>query len=151
MDTNVSSMGKLSSHTNSQVESQVKIWNATQHLSTPEQRAQGVIDLSDELRKQLSEFLTFEELPGSEILRVRSIAIIGTIMTAGAKSGDRVMLGGAPFFMEELSHTVRSAGLVPVFAFSRRESAEQAMPDGTVRKVAVFRHLGFVEPAIPQP
>jgi hypothetical protein len=31
-----------------------------------------------------------------------------------------------------------------VYAFSRRESTEAVQEDGSVRKVAVFRHLGFV-------
>jgi hypothetical protein len=82
---------------------------------------------------------------------MRSIAVMGLLMASGAKPGDRVMLGGAPFFMEALSRNCRECSLVPVFAFSRRESVEQTMPDGTVRKVASFRHLGFVEPAAPQP
>ena len=146
---NNSSLGKLSAHTNSQVES--KVWNATQHLATPEQVEQGVVDLPEEERENLAKFLTFEELPNSLQLRMHSIAVVGHILAAGAKPGDRVMIGGAPFFMEELSHSCRESGLVPVFAFSKRESVEQAMPDGTVRKVAVFRHLGFVEPSVPQP
>jgi hypothetical protein len=109
------------------------------------------VDLPEELRAQLTRCLTFEELPTSEELRMRSIAIVGQLMTAGAKPGDQVMLGGAPFFMEELSHSCRSVGLVPVFAFSRRESVEQMQQDGSIRKVAVFRHLGFVAPKQPQP
>jgi hypothetical protein len=56
------------------------------------------------------------------------------------------MIGGAPFFMEPLSRALRDAGYKPIFAFSRRESVERTMPDGTVQKVAIFRHLGFVEP-----
>lgn len=146
-----SSMGKLSAHTNFQVESQVIIWNATQHTATADQISQGVVDLPEELRAQLSGLLTFEELPSDEELRMRSIAVVGTIMAAGAKPGDQVMLGGAPFFMEELSHSCRSVGLTPVFAFSRRESVEQVQADGSIRKVAVFRHLGFVAPKQPQP
>ena len=148
-----SSMGKLSAPTNpaSICEGEVeRIWNCTQHTATSEQQAQGVIDLPDKWRKQLSELLTFEDLPEPSELRTRSIAVVGVIMGAGAKVGDRVMLGGAPFFMEELCRTVREFGFTPVFAFSKRESAERAMPDGTVQKVAVFRHLGFVMPA-PQP
>lgn len=142
-------MGKLSAHTkNYQVES--SIWNATQHVATPEQREQGVVDLPAEAREQLSKLLTFEELPTSQMLRMRSIAVVGQLMANGAKPGDRVMIGGAPFFMEELSHSCRECGLVPVFAFSKRESVEQVQPDGSVRKVAVFRHLGFIEPTAPQ-
>ena len=150
METITSSMGKLSAHTSLKVESGI-IWNATQHSATPEQKEQGVMDLPAELKQQLSAALTFNELPTSQMLRMRSIQMVGTILAAGAKPGDRVMLGGAPFFMEEASHTVREAGMIPVFAFSLRESVEKTLPDGTVQKTAVFRHLGFVEPATPQP
>lgn len=148
MGTTNSSLGKLSAHTTQQVES---IWNATQHTATPEQREQGVVDLPAEERENMAKFLTFEELPNSMQLRMHSIAVVGHILAAGAKPGDRVMIGGAPFFMEELSHSCREAGLVPVFAFSRRESVEKQMPDGSTVKTAVFRHLGFVEPTVPQP
>lgn len=150
MGTTNSSLGKLSAHTTQQVESKV-IWNATQHTATAEQVEQGVVDLPEEARENLARLLTFEELPDSMQLRMRSIAVVGQLRAHGAQPGDRIMLGGAPFFMEELSHTCRECGLVPVFAFSRRESVEQMQSDGTVRKVAVFRHLGFVEPAVPQP
>lgn len=151
MGTNESSLGKLSAHTNSQVESEVVIWNATQHIATADQKEQKVVDLPTEIREELCKHLTFEDIPSSEELRMRSIAVIGLLMTCGAKHGDMVMLGGAPFFMEELSHTTREAGMTPVFAFSKRESAEQVQADGTIRKVAIFKHLGFVKPSIPQP
>ena len=29
--------------------------------------------------------------------------------------------------------------------FQKRESVEQPQPDGSVKKTAVFRHIGFVE------
>lgn len=150
MGTNESSLANPSGHTNPEVEGK-RIWNATQHAATAEQKEQGVVDLPDEARVGLAKVLTFEELPTAEQLRIRSIMVVGCILGAGAKPGERVMLGGAPFFMEELSHSCREAGLVPVFAFSKRESAEQVMPDGSIRKVAVFRHLGFVSPETPQP
>lgn len=149
--------GKLSARTipasiwEGEVESSLVIWNATQHAATADQIEQGVVDLPVELRTQLAAALTFAELPTSEELRMRSIQVVGLIMTAGAKPGDKVMIGGAPFFMEELSHSVREMGMFPVFAFSRRESVEKQMPDGTVQKVAIFKHLGFVEPTAPQP
>lgn len=142
MGTTNSSLGKLSAHTSQQVES--VIWNATQHLATPEQREQGVVDLPEEAREQLCQLLTFEELPNSIQLRKRSIAVVGQLKALGAKPGDRVMIGGAPFFVEALRRSCRECDLLPVFAFSRRESIEQTMEDGTVRKIAVFRHLCFV-------
>ena len=47
--------------------------------------------------------------------------------------------------LPELEAALRQQGFTPLYAFSVRESADQTQPDGSVRKVAVFRHVGFVE------
>jgi hypothetical protein len=39
---------------------------------------------------------------------------------------------------------LRAADITPLYAFSVRESVEQALADGSVRKVNVFRHAGFI-------
>lgn len=150
MDTKTVSTGKLSAGTSLEVESKV-ILNATQHQATPEQVAAGIADLPAEVRAELGKLLTFDELPSSTDLRVRSIQVAGLLLSQGAKPGDRVMIGGAPFFMEELADTLRRTGLRPCYAFSRRESMDQHQPDGSVRKVAVFRHVGLIEAHAPQP
>ena len=54
------------------------------------------------------------------------------------------MIGGAPWMMSALEGALLDAGVQPVYAFSVRESVEQVQPDGSVRKVNVFRHVGFV-------
>ena len=54
------------------------------------------------------------------------------------------MIGGALWLMGPLARALRARGLDPVFAFSRREVAEEVQADGTVRKVAVFRFAGWV-------
>lgn len=153
MGTSNSSLGKLSAHTSQKVESKEEIiWNLTQHLATPEQREVGVRDLPEELRQQLVEILTFDYLPDDEDLQIRCgelLVLIGSIHPMPAP-GTRFMIGGAPFFMEMLSAALRHSKLRPVFAFSKRESVEQAMPDGSIRKTAIFRHLGFVEPEAPR-
>jgi len=56
------------------------------------------------------------------------------------------MIGGAPYFMGALESALLEAGVEPVYAFSRRVSEEMIQPDGSVRKVGVFRHVGFVRP-----
>lgn len=127
----------------------MSILNLTQHVATPEQIAQGVVDLSAEHRAILSGWLTFESLPTQAVLRDRAALI------AGAAAGDsksikipahkRAMIGGAPFLMAPLEEALRDHGIEPVYAFSMRESVDQHMPDGSVRKVNVFRHAGFVE------
>lgn len=150
MDTQLVSTAKLSGGTRPKEESAV-ILNATQHQATPEQLASGIQDLSAEIRAELSKLLTFEELPSAMDLRVRSIQVTGLLLTQGAKPGDKIMIGGAPFFMEELADTLRRTGLVPCYAFSRRESVDQPQPDGSVRKMAVFRHVGLIEARAPLP
>lgn len=123
----------------------MKILNLTQHVSTPEQRAQSVIDLEGSARKQLQSLLTFETLPSREEVgqRARAIAILAAISAAktGAKAA---MVGGAPYLLSTLEKELVGVHIAPVYAFSVRESTEQAQPDGSVRKMQIFRHVGFV-------
>ena len=101
---------------------------------------------------RLRELLTFEELPTQyEVIeRAEAIATLADhsayLQSGGYDDPDvtHAMIGGAPFLMEPLAHALRNRGFVPVYAFSRRESEEVVQPDGSVKKVAVFRHLGFV-------
>lgn len=121
------------------------IVNLTQHPATPEQIAQGVVDLDPEDRAECARLLTFDDLPTAEDLWVKADQLVELVKGSPAsKPGCRVMIGGAPFFMESLATALRRGGYCPVFAFSRRESVEQMQADGSVRKIAVFRHMGFV-------
>jgi len=109
----------------------------------------------------LIRLLTFETLPTAaevseraEQLAAFACGWVDRLFPVGRHwSGDeeeparRVMIGGAPFLMAPLEASLRAAGFRPIHAFSIRESAEQLQPDGGVRKVAVFRHAGFVEPS----
>ena len=54
------------------------------------------------------------------------------------------MIGGALWLMAPLSFYLKSAGINPVFAFSKRESVEEVI-DGKTVKTNVFKHVGFVE------
>lgn len=121
------------------------IVNLTQHPATPEQIAQGVVELDPEDRAECARLLTFDELPTDEDLWVRADQLVELVKCSPiSEPGCWVMIGGAPFFMESLATLLRRGGYCPVFAFSRRESVEQVQADGSVRKVAVFRHMGFV-------
>lgn len=46
--------------------------------------------------------------------------------------------------MAPLETELSARRIEPVYAFSTRESVEQTQADGSVRKVNVFRHTGFV-------
>jgi len=122
----------------------MKILNLTQHAATPEQIAAGVVNLPADVRAEVSRLLTFEELPDYDEVRCRAWHL-ANIVREHVGSGDAVMLGGAPYLMGPLETNMRAIQVRAVYAFSRRESVEQVQPDGSVRKVNVFRHAGFVQ------
>lgn len=119
--------------------------NITQHAATPDQVAAGVMDLPSEERAGLQELLTFEQLPdaGEIIARAERIAEMAKRSLEG-RADRAAMIGGAMWLMAPLAAALRASGIEPLFAFSVRETEEVAQPDGSVRKVAVFRHRGFV-------
>jgi hypothetical protein len=121
------------------------IVNLTQHAPTPEQIAAGVVNPTHwEIVKSLG---TFETVPqySTCFFRAREIAQI-----AKANGATRAMIGGAPFFMRHLEDALHLQGIEALYAFSTRESVEQAQPDGSVRKVNVFRHVGFYPAQMPE-
>lgn len=126
------------------------ILNLTQHPASPEQVAAGVVDLSDAGRQVLGRWLTFDSLPTADQL-VERAELIAQAATGDSLSVDVLpgcmfaMLGGAPFFMSALENALIERGITPLYAFSVRASTEETLPDGTVRKVNTFKHLGFVQ------
>ena len=141
----------------------MKIVNLTQHAATAEQVAAGVVEVPVQYREELRRLLTFDTLPTREEVEARATAIAshalegyyclhsGCILPVPASGYEEevfhqaAMIGGAPFLMAALERALARQGTRAVYAFSRRESVEEAQADGSVRKVAVFRHEGFVE------
>jgi len=134
------------------------IMNLTQHAASPEQQAAGVIDLPDAARDLLVRLLTFEDLPKAADIEVRAEAIarLATDLWREWEAGRApaqthlsrcVMIGGAPYLMSALERALALQGFKAIYAFSRRESADEVLPAGSVRKISVFRHAGFVEVA----
>lgn len=138
------------------------ILNLTQHKATADQRSAGVIDVPAQFTEELVALLTFgsiSETQKSEINRRVDRLVSLVVSVASALDNTlpidpeigfspiigAVMLGGAPFLTAPLAVAIEEAGYQPVFAFSRRESEERTLPDGSVRKTQVFKHLGFVE------
>ncbi|HAZ61050.1 MAG TPA: hypothetical protein DCY89_05695 [Gammaproteobacteria bacterium] len=115
--------------------------NLTQHPATPEQLAAGVVDLGGPDLLELKELLTFDSLPSAKEVQARAWAISDIAADAGATEA---MIGGAPYLMAPLERILQSRGIAVFYAFSVRETEEQTLPDGSVRKTAVFRHAGFV-------
>lgn len=120
------------------------IVNLTQHAATQEQIDQGVVDLSPHLQKRLKELLTFETLPTKSDIVAVAFAIAEFARGAYKEKPQQAMIGGAPWLMAELERRLLAHGIEPVYAFSVRESVDEIQGDGSVRKVSVFRHQGFV-------
>jgi hypothetical protein len=113
--------------------------NLTQHLATAEQLAAGVVEPEDKAR--IAELLTFATLPARQEIEARASVLAHIAKSSGYKAA---MIGGAPFLMEPLERHLAYAGVKSLYAFSVRESAEEVQSDGSVKKVNVFRHAGFV-------
>lgn len=126
------------------------ILNLTQHPASAEQLAAGVIDLPPPGRSMLVEALTVDTLPTrAEIAdRCAKIAALAVNNGLGCEECDphptSAMIGGAPWMMRALEDALLDMGVSPIYAFSVRESTEQKQPDGSVQKINVFRHAGFV-------
>ena len=118
----------------------MSIINLTQHPASPEQIEAGVIDLPAADKAELAALLTFNNPPTADEIRARAASV-----AARAVGHEAAMIGGALWLMGPLTAALRAAGVRPVFAFTRREAEEQPQADGSVKKVAVFRHAGFVE------
>lgn len=138
--------------------------NLTQHAATADQLAAGVFDLPAAARADLQTLLTFGDLPDEQEIRARAeqIADLAAMHASAEHRADddgampvgdlggfafSAMIGGALWLMAPLAAALRDQGIKPVFAFSVRETEEQKQADGSVRKIAVFRHAGFV-PAV---
>lgn len=117
-----------------------KLLNLTQHVATPDQAAAGVIEPADKVLVQA--LITFDELPD----QIRLKAYAQTLAQMARQDGfDSVMIGGAPFFMPVLQAALQEREIKVLYAFSVRESRDEKLPDGSVKKTQVFRHAGFVE------
>jgi len=53
------------------------------------------------------------------------------------------MIGGALWLMKPLIEELENIGM-PLFAFTKRAVEEVKQPDGSIKKVAIFKHEGFV-------
>lgn len=117
--------------------------NLTQHNATPEQVAQGVVELPSDVKEELKKLLTFNTLEETAELNERAYKIARIAKEHGA---ERAMIGGAPFFMPTLESMLALGDISAHYAFSQREVVETTLPNGSVEKKAIFKHVGFVPP-----
>lgn len=127
------------------------ILNLTQHAATPEQREAGVLVRPANVAEIISELLTFSSLPTADDIleRADELAAYADYQFIGMFPDDRTgrmfaMIGGAPFLMSALENALIERGITPMYAFAKRESTEVMQEDGSVKKITVFKHGGFV-------
>lgn len=116
------------------------ILNLTQHKATEEQVEAGVVEPSN--KTDVQELLTFHEMPTKTEMVERAVALADIVVSEGS---EYAMIGGAPYFMGTLEKILKDNNVKPLYAYSERESVEETLPDGTVKKVNVFKHKGFIE------
>lgn len=114
-----------------------QVLNLTQHNSTPEQ---GCVEPVN--KEAVKAALTFDSIPNSVEMYDRAVFLAGVCKEVNAS---KAMIGGAPFFMSTLERVLIANGIQPLYAFSERVSEEKINADGTVTKINVFKHVGFVE------
>jgi hypothetical protein len=118
------------------------ILNLTQHPATAEQIAAGVVDQPEPSRDTIRALLTFTTLPSNKTLRDRAATLADYARESGHRSA---MIGGAPYLMRPLEEALLQAQIRPLYAWSPPPTISEVLqPDGSVRKVSVFRHGGFV-------
>ena len=137
------------------------ILNLTMHQATPEQIEAGVYE--PEHHDEIKAALTFNTLPSKKEIEVKALTLAAfahrevrtrvledrptseeQLPIEDQMLGMRVMIGGAPYLMPYLEKALKDVNLKAVYAFSKRESVEIVIADGSVKKTAVFKHLGFV-------
>jgi hypothetical protein len=123
---------------------QIKMINLTQHTATPDQLAAGVIELNAEDKAKLIKLITFDKIEDTtESELVERARQVGKLLID--YDVDAAMCGGAPFFTAILERKLKRLKVDVYYAFSERASVEEAQPDGSIKKVAVFKHKGFVK------
>ena len=91
-----------------------RILNLTGTVSTPEQRAQGVVDPCEEMRAECARLLAFRFAPDGAEIRIAAEGIRTMAVSMGA---DRALIGGAPFMVPYLQFLLRESNIEVMFAF----------------------------------
>lgn len=127
----------------------MRIINLTQHPATPEQFAAGVFEPAD--KEAVKRLLTCDEPPTEQEIEGRAVALasIARVAFPETEGGPprplgHAMIGGAGWLMGALEQALHRQAIRALHSFTRREAVEEPQPDGSVKKVSVFRHVGFV-------
>jgi len=114
--------------------------NLTEHDATPQQLEAGVVEPSD--KAKVRRLLVFDDFPTEEKVRQRAYDLAEYAQMEGSR---KAMISGPPFMMSILEAELIALNIQPVYSFSGRVSVNEVLPDGSVVRKTVSRHIGFVE------
>ena len=114
--------------------------NLTQHHKTSEQEV--IVEPESQIKERIRALLTFEELPSKEEIEARAEALaeICESLNFGC-----ALIGGAPYLMSALERALIKKEISPFYSFTKRVS-EEILENGTLKKVSLFKHIGYVDP-----
>lgn len=117
----------------------MNIINLTQHFATEVQVKDGVFEPSD--KDSVKNLLTFGTIPTKDDMVDRAKKLANIALESKA---DHAMVGGAAYFIPVLENELVAVGIKPLHSFTERKSVDKIADDGSVQKVSVFEHIGWV-------
>ena len=126
----------------------IRVINLTQHPFSAEQRAEftaaGITDVID-TTLAVKEIITFSGDISLEVIKAHSKDLKDHLRSFKKEHALMyAMVGGAPFFQHAVNKACADLGIVPMAAYSERQSVESVQIDGSVVKQNVFKHKGFI-------
>ncbi|MDO5481151.1 MAG: hypothetical protein Q4F60_02285 [Candidatus Saccharibacteria bacterium] len=121
------------------------ILNLTQYEATTDQLEAGVIE-PDFGKEFIKELLTFEQHPTETEIRNRARRLAATALDISRGKRGKVMIDSASCLTPALIVELKKMGFTPLFSVTRRRTEKVVQSDGSVRKLAVLRHIGWVQP-----
>ena len=116
------------------------ILNLTQHRCTAEQLSDGIENIPSKHQEQLEKLLTF---PAGYDLTDLVTSAKALAKLAHHLRYDAAMIGGLPALVGHLGRELIALDISVGYARTERVSVDQPQPDGSVKKVSVFKHVGL--------
>jgi hypothetical protein len=119
----------------------MRVINLTKYRATPDQIEAGVLDVTDSLFGQLRVALTFDKPPTPDEIIKRSQAIVDVAREA---DNVNVMIGGDLWMIPIIERLLYTNGFSVWYPLSKIVFKHVTKHDGTIEKMMVFHHEGFV-------
>ena len=120
----------------------MRIYNLTKHKFTAEQQADATcVEVPAAQDPKLQDF---SAPPTNEEMETRASQLMQLAIDAGAEEKDHVLIASAMYFIPYLIEAAKEADLVPTFSFTKRQSKETKLEDGSIKQEYIFRHEAWI-------